>query len=181
MHREGVHHRGLSPSNIFVDVDEQGSQTLKVGDFGLGNLINRETLAFYKRIDTDLREQQQQHGLSLHLQHRSHQLLQHSPHSSQICFQPGVQPQTSKSVTVEPQNLNDLCSIQSKNSLDNFRTKLLTESGCYLSEQFFQYSLFDRNRNESSNEMSIERLNDVGSQTLTAELIDEKVDIYALG
>lgn len=38
LHRRGIFHRDLKPGNIFIDIDKNGLQYLKIGDFGISKI-----------------------------------------------------------------------------------------------------------------------------------------------
>ncbi|MEW6736029.1 MAG: serine/threonine-protein kinase [Acidobacteriota bacterium] len=52
-HRFGIHHRDLKPSNVFITIDSNGQEIVKVLDFGIARLKTVELLAL---VPTTVRE-----------------------------------------------------------------------------------------------------------------------------
>lgn len=176
MHREDVQHRGLRPTNIFVDVDDQGAHSVKVGDFGLGNLISRETVAFYRRLDTDIRHQRSAATNQIYSSSQTAQLFPNSSNSRSFNIPPIPKLQDPISPNI----------IQSRNALEDLKKELMKESENYLPEEFFQQSLLDRvcdlTEMKSLEIVGNVKLKDLENTAVsTPELMDEKSDMFSLG
>lgn len=114
MHNEGIAHRGLSPSNIFINSGEQGEFSLKIADFGIRNLINRETFGFYRRMNIDIRTKYYNHH-SLVTLNRSTSSNCRSSKSNTLC-----QKLSSQSLSSPPTRSAQLnLSSQSTTTLNN--------------------------------------------------------------
>lgn len=176
MHREGLQHRGLSPSNIFVEVDDQGTQTLKIGDFGLGNLINREAFCFYNRLNAEI---QQQRSASFLLRSQNSVEASCSPEDNSYAW-------SDDKLHQRHEILVDESIVRSRSALESLKGALLFESNCYLPEEFFEWSILaDHHEVVNSDQFNVssekKTVSPSRNSAMTPELVDERTDVYSLG
>lgn len=158
MHRDGVPHRAIHPCNIYIDSDDQGVSSLKLADFGMRNLINRETLAFYSRLYTAVRNKRD----SRHLETPDQQ-----SRSALLWFAP--------SDRARQRDASEKLSVA---VLESLKKEMFEEADFYLPEEFFQCSLFDQHDNADLDEAEQPEMQ---TRRLTTDVVDEKADVYSLG